>query len=175
MRRFFEFGDEPLFPPRARNIVDQDKNDYLQIAAETIKESLSSWPKMTEWLEERQDLGTNPKPLHAYVGVYWNAIHDWSVEVLLNHGQLNMCFQGNHKRTCPFHHYYHHDIFSWLLTRCEDVIHYGRFPVTWAPFYLISVQTDGKTEAVTELVWKHDAGVPVGEIFRKDSPAKMEL
>ena len=151
-----------------------DKNDYLQIAKETIEDSLSSWPKMAKWLEERREPGTKPKPLHAYVGVYWNAIHDWSVEIFLEHGQLAMCFQGNHKRTYALHHY-HHDVFSWLLTRDEDVIHYGRFPVTWAPFYLISFQTDKKSGAVAELLWKHDADVPAGETFWKDSEAKMEL
>lgn len=153
---------------------NQDKNDYLQLVKDTIEEQLSAWPKMAEWLEERRELGTSPKSLHAYVGVYWNAIHDWSVEVLMDRGQLKMCFQGNHKRTYELRHY-HHDVFEWLLTRDEDVILYGRLPVIWAPFYLIDFHTDGKTDAIAELVWKHDADVPAGETFRRDPPAKSEL
>jgi len=69
-----------------------EKNNYLEIAKETIKDLLSSWPKMAEWLEAQRELGTRPKSLSAYLGVYWNAIHDWSVGVLLKDGQLTMCF-----------------------------------------------------------------------------------
>ena len=151
-----------------------EKNHYLAIAKDTIEESISSWPKMAEWLEERQELGTTPKSLPTYVGVYWNAIHNWSVEVFLDQGQLKMCFQGNHKQTYTLRHY-HHNVFSWLLTRDENVMLYGRFPVTWAPYYPISFQTDGKTEEVGELVWKHDPDVPVEETFRKDPSANTKL
>lgn len=47
----------------------------------------------------------------------------------------------------------------------------------WAPFYLISFQTDESTGEIGELLWKHDPDVPAGETFRKDSEpdTRMEL
>ncbi|KAF2667592.1 beta-lactamase/transpeptidase-like protein [Microthyrium microscopicum] len=151
-----------------------DKNDYLQIAKETIKSSLSAWPRMAVWLEERREPGTSPQSLQAYEGIYWNGPHNWSVEIFVEKDQLTMCFQGNREQTYALHHY-HHDVFSWLLTRDENVIDYGRFPVTMPPFYLISFQIDKKTGVVKELLWKHDGDVPAGETFWKDSQTKMEL
>lgn len=145
-----------------------DKNDYLEIAKETIKSSLSSWPKMAAWLEERREPGTSAHALSLYAGVYWNAIHDWSVEISVQGDQMKMWFQGNRKDTYTLSHY-HFDTFSWLLTRDEDVMSYGRFPVTRAEFYLMSFKFDEENGEAVELVWKHDQDVPAGETFRKDS------
>jgi CubicO group peptidase (beta-lactamase class C family) len=128
-----------------------DKNDYMEIAKETIEDSVASWPRMAKWLEGQREPGTKPRSLDTYVGVYWNAIHDWSVEIFLKDGDLKMCFQGNYKQPYALGHY-HHDIFSWLLTRDEDVVHYGRYPMNWAPFYLISFKVNEATTEIEELI-----------------------
>jgi CubicO group peptidase (beta-lactamase class C family) len=146
---------------------NSEKNNYSKIAKESAQESVAQWPRMEEWLENRKVPGTKPRPFHLYVGVYWNVIQDWSIEIFLKDNSLRMCFQGIRKRSYDLTHY-HYDTFSWLLTRDEDVIHYGRFPMTWSPFYLISFKFGEETGDIRQLIWKHDPDVPEGETFYRD-------
>lgn len=144
-----------------------DNNDYLKLARQSAKESVAQWPRMAEELESHREKGTKPRPLREYVGSYYNAVDNWRLEVFEaddETGQLRMCMQGNRKQTYALRHY-HHDTFSWLLTRDEDVKEYGRLPLTSTDFYLLAFESGTAKGAIDHLVWKHDPAVAQGEKF----------
>ena len=142
---------------------NQEKNDYVALAEASAKISMDLWPKMREHLETRRVPNTTHKPLGSYVGVYWNLIANWCIEVFEETGCLKMCFQQQRDESYELHHY-HYNTFSWLLTRDEDV-RKGRFPVTDPDMYLMDFRLDTDAEIGRKVVWKHDPDVPNGEIF----------
>lgn len=83
-----------------------------------------------------------------------------------------MCFQGDFDQPYELEHY-HYDVFSWMLTRDEDV-RLGRFPMTRPDFYLIQFKSDGKKDDIHSLVWVNDSAVPAGEVFRRDWKPKSD-
>ncbi len=143
-----------------------DKNDYISIAKESAMTSVELWPRMAKELEKHRIPRTQHKPLAEYVGTYYNIIHNWCIEIFEDTGVLRMCFQGNGQLSYLLVHY-HHDVFSWLLTR-NEVVHRGRFPVTYPEFYLMRFDSSDAGRDVDQLVWRHDPDVPGGEIFYKD-------
>ena len=145
-----------------------DRNDYISIAKESAKRSVGLWPRMAEDLEMRRIRNTKHGPLAEYVGTYYNVIGNWCIEVFEDMGALKMCFQGCRHLSYWLDHY-HHDVFSWLLTRDEDVRR-GRFPVIDPNFYLMKFDSSDSGTTFDKLVWRHDPDIPGGEIFYKYPP-----
>lgn len=83
-----------------------------------------------------------------------------------------MCFQRHRSKIYGLSHY-HHDVFSWLLTRDEDV-RLGRFPDTRASFYLLSFKSGDDPAQIEQVVWVNDSAVPSGETFRRHWPARQD-
>ena len=147
------------------------KNKYVSLAKASSEVSKSLWPKMRDDLERDKTPNTRSKQLSAYVGIYWNAINTYCIEVLLKNEKLMMCFQGDHEQLYELEHY-HYDVFSWLLTHDEDVRR-GRFPVTRATFYLLSFKQSENPEEIDSLAWVNDSVTPRGEIFVKEQATKL--
>lgn len=143
-----------------------EKNDYISIAKESAETSVGLWPRMAKELERRRIPNTHHRPLAEYSGAYYNIIGNWCIEVFEDKGVLKVCFQGNRKLAYRLDHY-HHDVFSWLLTRDEDV-HRGRFPVIDPAFYLMKFEFGDAGTTFDRLVWRHDPDIPGGEVFYKE-------
>ena len=128
---------------------------------------------MARELQTHRMPNTHHKPLAEDIGIYYDIIGSWCIEILEDIGELKMWFQRNRELSYWLDHY-QNDVFSWLLTRNEDV-HRGRFPVIHAEFYLMNFKSSdaGTSDAgtnVDQLVWRHDADVPGSEIFYKNPP-----
>lgn len=139
-------------------------NDYLKLAEASAAESKDRWARTQHELDDNRNPNTSPRQLDAYCCSYWNVVNTYCLTIYRDGNELKLCFQNNHEYSSTLTHY-HHDMFSWLLTR-EDDVDYGRFPMTCAEFYLlkfVSADEHGNIEAVT---WAHDPAVPEGEIFR---------
>ncbi|CAF9912402.1 hypothetical protein IMSHALPRED_000306 [Imshaugia aleurites] len=140
-----------------------EKNDYVSIPKASAKTSVGLWPRMARELETHRSPNTQHKSLVEYVGIYYNNIDSWCIEVFEDIGELRMCFQRNRELPCWLDHY-QHDVSSWLLTRKEDA-HLRRFSVINAELYLIDFKSGDAGTNVDQLVWRHDPDVPGGEIF----------
>ncbi len=69
---------------------------------------------------------------------------------------------------CGLDHY-HHDVFSWLLKRNENV-HRGIFPVVNPAFYLMKFESGDASTNADRLVWRHGPDVPGSDFFNKNPP-----
>ncbi|XXH02014.1 hypothetical protein Hte_008379 [Hypoxylon texense] len=135
-------------------VIDSpEKNDYLELAKVSAKNSTARWPKIKADLDKERIPGTSPLPLASYVGQFYNKNKVLMIEIRHEDKQLQICFQGKHEFWYPMEHY-ENDVFTWVLTRDENVQR-GRFPITWRAFYKIRFQRsdDGR---IDRLVWKHD-------------------
>lgn len=144
-------------------VIDSpEKNDYLNLAKISAKNSSARWPKIKTDLEEERTLGTSHLPLPSYVGQFSSKNQVLKIEIRQDDKQLQVCFQGKHEFWYPMEHY-EHDVFTWVLTRDENVRR-GRFPVTWRNFYKIRFlrSENGK---IDRLVWEHDGAYSGGECF----------
>ena len=142
-----------------------DKNDYLQLAKSSAAASKDLWIKMKQDLDDHRVPGTSPKTYDAYVGSYFNFVGNYSLNLFLKDDRLWMCFQGDFAERYELEHY-HYDVFSWMLTRDEDV-RMGRFPMTRPNFYLLQFKSENQNEEIDSLIWVNDGAVPDGEVFRR--------
>ncbi|KAL8808548.1 MAG: hypothetical protein Q9182_000099 [Xanthomendoza sp. 2 TL-2023] len=145
-----------------------DKIDYVAIAKESAATSVALWPKMAQELEKRREPDTPQQPPITYVGIYYNIIGDWCIDVFEDEGILKMCFQEQRDESYRLTHH-RYDEFSWLLTRDEDVRR-GRFPVVNLEFYILTFRAAGDEDEMQQLIWRHDPDVPAGETFYRHPP-----
>lgn len=142
---------------------NRGKIGYVAIARDSVETLVGLWPKMARELEARGKPNTAHKPLVNYAGLYHNVIGKWCIDVFNNEGGLKMCFQGHREHRYWLDHY-HHDSFSWLLTRNEDV-HRARSPVINLDSFILTFRMADDGEHFQQLVWRHAPDVPLGEIF----------
>ncbi|KAL9611292.1 MAG: hypothetical protein Q9167_004056 [Letrouitia subvulpina] len=145
-----------------------DKNDYVNIAKDSAKFSVELWLRMERNLEKHREPHTTQRSLANYVGIYWNIIHNWCIDIYEDNGILKVCFQQQREESYELNHY-HHDTFSWQLTRNEDARR-GRFPVLDPEFYLLRFSVVSNRYQSNQLIWKHDPDVPSGETFYTSPP-----
>ncbi|KAJ9650775.1 hypothetical protein H2198_009930 [Neophaeococcomyces mojaviensis] len=142
------------------------KNDYFKLAQNSAETALALWPGMRMELAEKQIPNTPVRLFGEYVGLYYNSIGNYHIEILTKDDKLLMRFQREKNIAYDLTHY-HYDTFSWLITHDQDV-KLGRFPVTRASFYLIEFNSHGPNDMkIDSLIWIHDDEVPEGERFFK--------
>ena len=143
-----------------------DKSDYLQLAKSSAAASMNLWVKMKQEFDEHRVPRTCPRAYDAYVGSYLNCVDNHSLDICLKDNVLWLCFQGDSAQEYELEHY-HHDVFSWMLTRDQDV-RMGRYPMTRLSFYLLQFKSDDQSEGIDSLVWVNDGAVPDGEVSRRE-------
>ena len=148
------------------------RNDYLSLTKSSVKVSMGLWPKMLDDLDKRQRHGTPIMPLSSYVGVYYNKVRTWRMEILEREGSLFMCIQGRKSQPYQLRHY-HYDVFCWALTRDEDARR-ALFPYTYAEFYLLYFEK-GENGLIDSVTWKHDPWVMDGEKFERTGTDKRQI
>lgn len=151
------------------------KNDYIKLAEVSAETALSLWPAMRKELKDNRIPNTAVRPFSEYVGVHYNGIGNYHIEIFQKDGKLLMRFQREKNIAYKMTHY-RYDVFSWLITHDRDA-KLGRFPITRASFYLIRFDCFNNTDArIDSLVWIHDDEVPEGEhFFKKDTVAAEEM
>ena len=82
-----------------------EKNDYLELAKFSVKNSNARWPKRKEDLARERTFNTQPKHLAEYVGYYYNKPKCFYIEVGVEGNTLQMCFKGNHEQWYPLEHH----------------------------------------------------------------------
>lgn len=150
-------------------IGTEDKNDYLEIARRSVANSLAWHPTVEAALKRNHVHGTSPRNLEEYIGTYASSIKTMKIEVTQGDNKLHFALQGLESEKYELTHY-QDDIFTWLRPRNELAAR-GRFTHQGFLYYLLrfSAGDDGKIAA---LAWAHDADIPDGEIFDKESQGK---
>ncbi|MCJ1394889.1 hypothetical protein MMC18_007769 [Xylographa bjoerkii] len=140
-------------------------NDYRLYAKESADAHLAKFPSMRKSLEEKKVLNTKPKKLEAYLGIYYNEIRDFFVEIKMNKQSesLELAFQGLDSQVWGLEHY-HYDSFLWLMSRDEAVIR-SRFPYSPEKLYKLEF-VPNKQGDVDSLLWAHDADGPPEQFYR---------
>jgi hypothetical protein len=86
-------------------------HDYTLLAKESAESSVAKFPAMIKELEEQRVQGTAAKPLEAYVGKYYNSIHNFFIEISLVNASLYLAFQGGRDNQVWKMEHYHYDRF----------------------------------------------------------------
>lgn len=120
---------------------------------------------MKRELKAAQESNTPVKDLHQYVGRYYNKVSTFYLDIVYKDDQIWLAFGDQGNDLFEFSHY-NYDVFSWILTRDENVRH-GRFPVTRADFYLLHFKCDNEDDLIDTLVWHSDPTVSDGEVLKK--------
>lgn len=150
-------------------IGTEDKNDYLDLARTSVANLLAWHSTVEAALKKNQVHGTSPRNLQEYTGIYANCIKIMKIEVTQENNKLSFAIQGLESEKYELTHY-QDDIFTWLRPR-NELAGRGRFTHKGFLYYLLrfSAGDDGK---IATLAWAHDADVPNGEIFDKQSQGK---
>lgn len=144
-----------------------EPNDFVDIALSSSKNALALWPGMRKELEDQQIPNTTARPLHDYVGLYFNDIGNYHIEISQQDGSLSVRFHKEKTISYKMTHY-HYDTFSWLISHDHNA-KVGRFPITRASFYLLKFDAQHSC-AIDSLIWIHDDLVLEGERFYKRVP-----
>lgn len=147
----------------------KDKNDYLELSRKSVASSLAWHSTVEAALKKKQVLGTSPRNLEEYTGTYTNSIKTMKIEVTQGDKKLFFALQGLASEKYGLTHY-QDDIFTWLQPR-DELAGRGRSTHQDFLYYMLrfSAGDDGK---IGKLAWTHDADVPGGELFEKESQSK---
>jgi hypothetical protein len=99
---------------------------FPHFATMAAKTALSLPEKAEDELHKRREKGTSHLDLEAYTGRYWNALHNFHIDVSIRHSCLYMNFQGIANETYELRHYHHHS-WTWNVSHNETA-RLGRYP-----------------------------------------------
>jgi CubicO group peptidase (beta-lactamase class C family) len=136
------------------------KNDYVELArisARNSDEKIQAIPKI---LAEKQVSHTSHRTLTDYVGRYYNSNKLWWIDVWVENQALYFSMKGPEYPYKLTH--YDHDTFSWILSR-DELVRLGRFPNNFPPYYLINFNVG--EGGVTGLSWHNDRGIKDSQTF----------
>ncbi|KAH7255205.1 beta-lactamase/transpeptidase-like protein [Fusarium redolens] len=109
--------------------------DFRQLSSMAAKAAPALAEKIEPDLEKGRERGTKHLGLEAYTGHYWNALHNFRIDVSVRHGRLYMKFQGIENENYELRYYYHH---SWIWNVSHnDTAKQGRFPTRPWSSYII--------------------------------------
>ena len=144
----------------------RDKNDYLELARRSVSTSLAWHSTVEAALKENQVHNTSARNLEEYTGTYTNSIKTMKIEVTQRDDKLFFALQGLQSEKYELTHY-QNDIFTWLRPR-NELARRGRFTHQKSLYYMLRFNASGNGE-IGQLSWTHDADVPDGESFDKES------
>ncbi|KAG5759194.1 hypothetical protein H9Q72_012682 [Fusarium xylarioides] len=143
--------------------------DFPHLATAAGKSALSLPEKIDDELEKRRERGTRHLDLEAYTGRYWNALHNFRIDVNAVGGRLSMKFQGIVNETYELRHYHHHS-WTWNVSHNETAKQ-GRYPTRPWNFYIIEFNC-GENEEVKSLLWRYDEEHPEPCVFILDEGSR---
>ncbi|CAF3474023.1 hypothetical protein SNK03_010691 [Fusarium graminearum] len=137
--------------------------DFKELATKAAKTGTELANKINDELEKRQEKDTKPLELKAYMGRYWNQLHNFHIDVSVdNDGDLRMTLQGMKDESYKLRHY-HHNSFVWNVSHNETAKQ-GRFQTRPWVSYLIEFQC-GEGCACDGLRWKYDVELESPALF----------
>lgn len=140
-------------------------NNYKQLSQAYAQQGLGHQERVRQKLEEKRNSNTTPKKLQAYIGKYWNDIHNFCIEVCEADGKLQMRLQGLESEAFALNHY-ENDTFTWWMPH-DEVARRGRFIAGYdASYYLITFS--GKDDEFDTLHWAWDSNLAdEASLFKK--------
>lgn len=147
----------------------KDKNDYLELSRRSVATSLAWHSTVEAALKKNQILGTSPRKFEDYTGTYTNSIKTMKIEVTQGDERLYFALQGLESEKYELTHY-QDNVFTWLQPR-NELAGRGRFTHQESLYYILRFSVDDVGK-IAKLAWTHDADVPDGEIFLKESQGK---
>lgn len=148
---------------------------YILLAEESSKQGRLSMDKVAQQLENEKVPGTQHRPFEQYVGRYWNAIHNYFIEVIIdsdgNGQRLQFKFQGLESERFDLRHY-DYDVFVWN-TAFDEATKRARYIDRPAWYYKFFFESEGYESdpatppAINILRWRYDATVEGGESFKR--------
>lgn len=136
--------------------------DFLHLTTVAARAALSLPEKIEDELETRRERGTRHLDLEAYTGRYWNALHNFRIDVSVLDGRLYMTFQGIVNETYELKHYHHHS-WTWNASHNETAKQ-GRYPTRPWISYIIEFDC-GENKEAQVLLWKYDEEHPEPGVF----------
>lgn len=146
----------------------EDKNDYVSLAIQFRNMTLNIIKNIEEKLQRERQLGTSCRPLEDYCGRYWNAIHNFCIDVFKEDDGLSFRLQDIKSETYTMQHHQNNS-FSWLMSY-QEIVERGRGPIGYdAQFYILTFET-GRDGAIGSLKWGWDMSFPGRkEVFTKEA------
>ncbi|KAF5600689.1 beta-lactamase transpeptidase [Fusarium pseudoanthophilum] len=145
--------------------------DFPRLAIAAAKAALSLSEKIEDELQKRRERGTSHLDLKAYTGRYWNALHNFHIDVSIRNSHLYMTFQGIGNETYELKHYYHHS-WTWNVSHNETA-KLGRYPNRPWISYIIEFDC-GEHEEAQALLWKYDEEHPEPGVFKLEEGSRRE-
>ena len=142
--------------------------DYVKLTREHTRKAFGNMDNIKAQLEHERTPGTSHKPLAAYVGTFWNDIHNWRIDVSVSDGdKLVMILQGVKSQPFSLQHY-HHDTFSWWMPY-NDIMRAARFAIGTQPHYWLMQFEADENGKISRLKWGLEGSLPdYQETFTRD-------
>ena len=140
------------------------QHDYVTLANEAALNGRQRMDQVQSQLDREQQKGTTHRSLEEYIGVYENAIKNWSIEIgIADESNLFLRFQRRLDEEYKLRHY-NHDVFVWNISY-DDLVKRAQYCRPYS-YYKFEFEP-GSDGSVSFLRWRHDPYVPEGEIFEK--------
>jgi CubicO group peptidase (beta-lactamase class C family) len=148
--------------------------DFIKLARDSKAASIRQFTELDKEFEQKRAPHPELLPLKAYVGDYWNPLHNFLIRVFEEGGSLRMCFQGDASDTYILKGF-EKDTFSWNMPYDEQAKR-GRWPGGPMEYFLFRFQAT-EPGRVTKLLWNIDpsTGGKEDQVFAKDVIGKMGL
>lgn len=140
-----------------------ERNNYIKTARDSVAENAKWYPTTVEELRKQQKNGSSPRNLEDYVGIFWDDIHVFKIEVTLEEGVLYWALQGLESEKFHLNHF-EEDVFTWLQPR-NELAKRGRWVDQGAPFWKVEFKINA-VGGIDKLLWVHDIGVPAVEYHK---------
>ncbi|KAF1997030.1 beta-lactamase/transpeptidase-like protein [Amniculicola lignicola CBS 123094] len=145
--------------------------DFVEMAKLARTITLENYKVLKKVVDNGKTEVAPTKPLAAYEGNYYNAIHNFVVSVRLasddNGLRVNMQRGNTSFELLP----YDGNTFYWPVDREEEMCNKGMFGFMYKDWHLFrfEINADGEVE---RLLWRHDPYLASPEVFRK-TPTSM--
>ncbi|KAI1145889.1 putative D-aminoacylase [Nemania diffusa] len=153
--------------------------DYIEYASSTARESASAMAVIRQQLVQGRTVKSPTNPLKAYVGIYYNSINTFCIEISEGNGHLRVHFMGRKYEGFKLQPYQHNSFF-WHLSY-DELAQRARYTTYPKEYYVIEFNCiddpegdpaayDVECKMMNALRWKHEFTIQgKGEIFyRKD-------
>jgi len=156
---------EALFNPNV------NPKDYIKLANSSAIHGASVLSDIMKQIERLRNVTEPTHSLRTYTGRYYNAIHNYFIDILEEGDKLRVSFMGLGSEVFDLYPY-QADSFFWRMTHneCAKRGRVTEFPMEYyiLKFGCLSTKDDEGQNHMGCLWWKHDSNLAGhGEIFRK--------
>ncbi|KAF2463771.1 beta-lactamase/transpeptidase-like protein [Lindgomyces ingoldianus] len=145
--------------------------DFVKMADLGRSIAFEGYKQLAKAVEEGKTDKPPSKPLVAYEGDYFNAIHNFVLSVAATGDGLSMVVQR--KKTGFVLLPYDGDTFYWPVDREDEVCNKAMWPFTYPDWHRVYFESNANG-AVERLIWRHDPYLLNPEVFTKTPKSAMD-